>query len=382
MKRLPLVPFVALLTAFFVLGSFPSVDAQDKKNKKKDVAKKVDEKKSDEKKKDEPKIEEKKKEPFVPDVPLVELKGHGDWVNGVAFAGDAVVSASRDRTVRVWDVAAKKEKHVLKGHSENVKGLVVVGNKAYATNGKWNKEKKAYEPELKVWDLAGGKEAGVVKGHAEAIESVAASADGKTLATAGEDQTAKIWDAAGKELQTLKGHTKAIHGVALSADGKKAATAGADGSLVIWDAAAGKAIHTIKAEVEVSVTDPKSKKETKTKQPGRPFTCVAFTPDGAKVVAGNLDGEVKIVETASGKELATIKAHEGVWALAISADGSKIATGGWDQTIKVWDASGKELRTIKAHLGTVTALAFSGDGQRIVSGGLDGLVKIWPTAKQ
>src|SRR5262249_7968260 len=74
-----------------------------KKGKKKEEPKKTEEKK-DEVKKDEPK-EEKKKEPFVPDTPKVELKGHTDWINAIAFVGDGklLVSASRDRTVRIWD---------------------------------------------------------------------------------------------------------------------------------------------------------------------------------------------------------------------------------------------------------------------------------------
>jgi WD40 repeat protein len=47
-----------------------------------------------------------------------------------------------------------------------------------------------------------------LKGHTGLVNSVAWSPDGKRLATASGDQTAKVWDAArGQELETLKGHT-------------------------------------------------------------------------------------------------------------------------------------------------------------------------------
>lgn len=360
-----------------------------KKNKKKDVKKAEDPKKEEAKKEDgkkeEAKKEEPKKEPFVPDTPSVELKGHTDWINGVAFLpdGKTLVSVSRDRTIRVWDVDSKKEKQLIKDLPTNVKGLAISDGKIFASTGKWDKEKKAWEGEIRILDVS-GKTLGSLKGHSETIESIVISKDGKVLASASDDQLGKLWDiAAAKGSGELKGHTKAIHAIALSADGKKVATASADGSVKIWNAADGKDLTTIKtAETETKSVDPKSKKETVTKIPGRAFTTVTFSPDGKKLVAGNLDGEIRIIDAEDGKEIATNKAHEGVWAIAYSPDGSKFATSGWDQTIKIWDAAGKELSTIKAHLGTVTTLAFSPNGQQIASGGIDGLVKIWAVNKK
>ena len=55
------------------------------------------------------------------------------------------------------------------------------------------------------------------------------SPDGKRLATASWDKTAKVWDAAsGQELLTLKGHTGMVISVAWSPDGKRLATASDD----------------------------------------------------------------------------------------------------------------------------------------------------------
>src|SRR6185312_5494730 len=74
-----------------------------------------------------------------------------------------------------------------------------------------------------------------------------------------------------------------------------------------------------------------------TKPMPRPYTCVAFSLDGTKVAAGNLEGVIHIWEAESGKLLHEFKGHDGVWAVAFSPDGGKLATGGWDQRIKIWD---------------------------------------------
>src|SRR5580704_4253398 len=59
-------------------------------------------------------------------------------------------------------------------------------------------------------------------GHSEAVHQVRFSADGKRLATAGDDAVAILWDAAtGKKVYTLKGHINAVWGLDFNKDGSR-----------------------------------------------------------------------------------------------------------------------------------------------------------------
>ena len=88
----------------------------------------------------------------------------------------------------------------------------------------------------RIWDGESGKEIAVLNGHAGPVTSAAFSGDGKRVVTASSDNTARIWDAeSGKEIAVLKGHDDSVLSAAFSGDGKRVVTASDDATARIWD---------------------------------------------------------------------------------------------------------------------------------------------------
>ena len=112
---------------------------------------------------------------------LKKLRGHRDVVDDLLFSADGsrMYSASRDRTIKVWDTETWTELRTLKGHRDHVKALSLSGDGRQLVSG-------AYNGEVLLWDLEAFKQLKKFKtsderGTPQGINGVAFSADGKRL---------------------------------------------------------------------------------------------------------------------------------------------------------------------------------------------------------
>jgi len=105
----------------------------------------------------------------------------------------------------------------------------------------------------------------------------------------------------------------------------------------------------------------------------------AISPDGRRVVSGDIKGVLKVWDSAGGKELATLTGHTSeIYAIAYHPDGTRFASAGNDAAILVWDAKTfEQVLVLRGHTAYVHSLCFSPDGTQLVSGSGDGTVRIW-----
>jgi WD40 repeat protein len=91
--------------------------------------------------------------------------------------------------------------------------------------------------QLRIWKLANGELICSVQAHRQPTDRVAFSPDGRLLATASQDGSAKIWETASwRELAELRGHLLGVHCLAFSPNSQRLATGSADLEAVkLWD---------------------------------------------------------------------------------------------------------------------------------------------------
>jgi WD40 repeat protein len=195
------------------------------------------------------------------------------------------------------------------------------------------------------------------------VRSVAYSPDGKLLATAELDGTAKLRDAeTGRVVRVLEDNPRGVNGVSFAPDGRTLATAGLDGVVRIRDVASGEVLREFPGD-------------------GSPVYSVAFSPDGRTLASCGDDDKVHLWDARTGASRAVLQGHQDdVESVAFSPDGTLLASTSWDRSVKLWDVEkGREVATLTGHTVPALGAAFSPDGTLLATcGGTWGTFDIGP----
>jgi len=233
--------------------------------------------------------------------------------------GDAfIISASRDRTIKVWDVSRGFCVKTFTGHSEWVRCIVPSDDGRLLASG--SKDQTA-----RIWDATSGETKMELRGHEHDIEAVAfappaaypairtlagiaaterSKQAGAYVATGSRDKTIKLWDtASGGMLRSLAGHDNWVRALVFHPSGKFLLSASDDKSIRVWDLASGRCIKTVEAH-------------------GHFVQCMAW--------GRATSGGVPTGEGSESKANGSTKPAEAPKLINV------VATGSIDQTIKVW----------------------------------------------
>ncbi|MBY0261592.1 MAG: serine/threonine protein kinase, partial [Phycisphaerales bacterium] len=208
----------------------------------------------------------------------------------------------------------------------------------------------------------------VMRGHKGQVSDVCFSADGSRFASAGDDGTARVWDArTGAQTALLAGaggHTGRVVTVDISTDGRLVVTASADGTARVWNASSGEPPIVLLGHE-------------------KPLNDARFSPDGLRIVTCSADGTCRLWSARDGTLITTLKGHRGeIKAVAFSPGGARIATASHDGTARVWDAHTGALvhRLGGANAEHLEHVVFSADGSQLLTASFDGTASVWDTA--
>merc|ERR1712124_126209 len=137
------------------------------------------------------------------------LEGHSNWVTAIATTNenpDMILSASRDKTVMVWQLTREEgnygyPKKALRGHGHFVEDVVSSSDGQFALSGSW-------DGTLRLWDLNTGLTTRRFVGHEKDVLSVAFSADNRQIVSGSRDKTIKLWNTLGECKYTIEAASK------------------------------------------------------------------------------------------------------------------------------------------------------------------------------
>lgn len=201
------------------------------------------------------------------------------------------------------------------------------------------------------------------QGHEIEVGAAAFSPEGRIIASGGESEAIRLWDASSGDLvRTMPGHSERLVGLAFSPNGQWLASSSTDGSVKVWDYRDGRLLHLLTNHV------------------GNWVRRVAFSRDSRLLSGATYDGTVSIWKVEDGTVARTIDCGGRVADVEFTADGRHLLTASREPKspwIRFWDVSTGTLGLVLNHTNELNAICISRDGSRLAAGGSGGSIHLW-----
>jgi WD40 repeat protein len=175
---------------------------------------------------------------------------------------------------------------------------------------------------------------------------------------------AQLWNVdTGSPIGQKMPHDETVVVAIFSPDGRRVATATAKGAVRLWDSPTGRPLT---AKLMTPAT-------------GSGLVALAFSADSELLATGSDDGSVRLWSAANGRLINTFTQHTSVIrALAFRNDGDQLLSASFDGTVRVWDLRrGAQYGPPLQHFGNLSSVTFSPDGRWVLTGGADGTSRVW-----
>ncbi|MFD7626960.1 hypothetical protein ACFV7Q_13165 [Streptomyces sp. NPDC059851] len=305
------------------------------------------------------------------------LRGSRGAVRALAFSpgGHLLAGTGDDGTVHLWDV--RDPLHPA-ARSAPVRGAAGALNTLVFSPDGHTLAAAGHAGRIHLWDTTDpGHPRPFTKpfrGSAGEVNGIAFSPDGNLLASGGNDATVRLWQVADRRRPSalgrapdripyragVPGHVRAV---AFSPDGRTLAVAGSDQKAHLWD-----------------VTRPAGPTPLTDRNSNNVVNTVAFSGSGHLMAHGGDDNSIRLENMRAREEEAwhltpPLEGHAGhVLALDFDPEGTVLASAGADHTVRLWTVP----RTIlSGHTGYVDTVAVSPDGRLLASGSQDNTVRLW-----
>jgi WD40 repeat protein len=193
-----------------------------------------------------------------------------------------------------------------------------------------------------------------LRGHSDALYNAEFSRDGRSLLTASDDGTARVWNVADGSSIVLRGHDDDVYRARFSPDEQLVATASLDGSVRLWpvDRSGARVMNEGDDIFEMEVT-------------------------GDRALVSTRSGVSRWNLATGTREL--LFAQQGLATGLVSPDGELLAVPAVGWTIELRRHHGAPL-VLRGHKDFITHVEWSRDGRALYSSSLDGTLRKWDPA--